>query len=286
MIFKKKIKIVFSMGVLCCCGRKDLNCPNNPDKSSDLDLKVNPNNDILKSEAYAFNAEKERLELENKELESKNRSVRKLTNLSEIKCNDFFIKIWIETLEISYKLCDDFGNIFKPFVEMIFDKQSKTMNTMDEEKLNLSNVSENADVNISYNANIPCARKSGVNSEMLPKEKFFYFKNGVDFNGNDENKFCSILFTIKNENNYGHLKILPTITIGQIRIPISVLLRQTDRCFEGYLSLKLRENVDIGQLKVKIQCVDNSLNSTVSLFNSEIHNCNIVKNIEEVFFIA
>jgi hypothetical protein len=67
------------------------------------------------------------------------------------------------------------------------------------------------------------------------------------------------------------LKILPAITIGQVRIPIAVLLNQKEKVFDGYLSLKLREVMDIGQLKVKIQCgADNNfnLNSSLMAFDS------------------
>ena len=270
------------MGTICCCDRREVKKENNPDHDNEC-KHLNDQNSIKPITKIK--------PIKNKSIEIESLHEEKIIlfeqDIAKPNSNsDFFIKIWIETLEISYKLCDDFGNFFKPFVEVIFDKQSKTMNTMDEEKLNLSNISENADVNISYSANMPSMRKSGTNSALLAKERFYYFKNGVDFNGNDENKYSSILFSIKNENTNGYLKILPSITIGQIRIPISTLLNQKDKCFDGYIYLKLREVIDIGQLKVKIQCGDNSLDNSMSMFNSDVNNNNkMIKTNDDVKFL-
>jgi len=294
------------MGQVCCCCRKEENEQKEKEEEKQKNheplVEENPSsptkpntNKSIEVETLGNN-EKERDALpDNEKLPEAIAPIRLSTinNVEEIKsCREFFIKIWIETLEITYKLCDDFGNFFKPFVEVIFDKQSKVLNTMDEEKLNLSNISENADVNISYNANIPIGhKKSGMNSQILPKERFYYFKSSVDFNGNDETRFSSLLFYVKNENTHGHLKILPAIVIGQIRIPISLLLNQKDKSFDGYISLKLRDLIEIGQIKVKIQCgSDVNLNNSISILASEGNNFgkdnfNLLKNneIEDVY---
>lgn len=274
------------MGKICCCCRKDEENAAAAIKEEEKDklkqeeaianenLNTNTKPNTNKSTEYEtignagmdeLSPIKDSLSQRSGQKPLRKQSTNILENI-EIK-QDFFLKIWIETLEISYKLCDDFGNFFKPFVEVIFDRQNKTINTMDEEKLNLSNISENADVNISYNANIP--KKSVSNFLNNPKERFYYFKSSVEFNGNEENKCSSLIFSVKNENTLGHLKILPAITIGQIRIPISALLHQKDRNFDGYLTLRLKEIVEIGKLKVKVQCGDNFLNNSISLFNSD-----------------
>jgi hypothetical protein len=56
------------------------------------------------------------------------------------KCQTYFyLKIHIETLDITYKQCDDFGTIFKPFLELkIIGQEAFKINTIDEEKINLS----------------------------------------------------------------------------------------------------------------------------------------------------
>lgn len=291
------------MGVICCCCRKEEIGANNNNVKQEEEKKKPEEHNILENvnsiskpntnksteiETLGNNIGKDEL-LPMKEIRSKSSSKMERNQNNNIiemisQREDFFVKIWIETLEISYKLCDDFGNFFKPFVEVIFDKQSKILNTMDEEKLNLSNISENADVNISYNANIQ--KKSGINSAILPKERFYYFKSSVDFSGSEENQCSSLIFSVKNENTHGHLKILPAITIGQVRIPISVLLHQKDKSFDGYLTLKLKEVIDIGQLKVKIQCGENFLNNSISLFNSDgfnqMGNFNLIRGGSEL----
>lgn len=298
------------MGEVCCCckNREKENKPNEEEKEKEK-IQEGPAIENTSSQTKANtiksievetlgNNEKEGVAIpENEKVPESIAPIKLLSmnNVEEIRsCKEFFIKIFIETLEITYKLCDDFGNFFKPFVEVVFDNQNKVLNTMDEEKLNLSNISENADVNISYNANIPIGhKKSGMNSAILPKERFYYFKSSVDFNGNDETRFSSLTFYVKNENTHGHLKILPAIIIGQIRIPISLILNQKDKSFDGYLSLKLRDLIEIGQLKVKIHCgSDLNLNNSISILASEGNNLakdnfNLLRNseIEDVLFI-
>lgn len=302
------------MGAVCCCCRKDdagesKEDPKDPIEMGNPDQPLSttkPDTTKLTEGADTLgNPDKEELPeepgrpKENSPMKARRKpSTNELNNsiIEEIKSTtDFVLKITLETLEITYKLCDDFGNFFKPFIEIAFDKTVKTLNTMDEEKLNLSQNSENADVNISYNANIPSSiKKSGVNSQLVPKERFYYFQSSVEFFGNDDTKCSSLIFTVKNENSHGHLKILPAIVIGQIRIPIALLLGQKEKSFDGYLSLKLREVIDIGQLKVKIICgsennnLNNSLMASDGFSNFKKENFNLLSRnseIEDVFSI-
>ena len=39
---------------------------------------------------------------------------------------DFSLKIFVEAFEVSYKLCDDFGLIFRPFIEIALPKDTPT----------------------------------------------------------------------------------------------------------------------------------------------------------------
>jgi hypothetical protein len=53
--------------------------------------------------------------------------------------NDFYLKINIDSLDITYKQCDDFGIIFKPFLEVgVTGQELSKISTIEEEKLNLS----------------------------------------------------------------------------------------------------------------------------------------------------
>jgi len=65
----------------------------------------------------------------------------------ELELGDFFyVQIHIESIDISYKLCDDFGSSFKPYLEITMPGNPTeeyhifTMVNMDEEKLNVSDI--------------------------------------------------------------------------------------------------------------------------------------------------
>jgi hypothetical protein len=97
---------------------------------------------------------------------------------------DFLIKVFVEFLEITYKLCDDFGNYFKPFVEVVFDSQKKVLSFSDD-KLNTSNISDNAgnnntDMNNSFNMNnVSGFERMKSQGTSSGKEKFYQFKTVI-----------------------------------------------------------------------------------------------------------
>ena len=98
----------------------------------------------------------------------------------------------IDSLEITYKLCDDFGSYFKPFIEIVFGNQSKIISYLDD-KLNSSILSDNAsginntDMNNSFNLNNVSEVerfKSQANASSNVKEKYYPFKTVVIINFN------------------------------------------------------------------------------------------------------
>lgn len=59
--------------------------------------------------------------------------------------NLFHVQIWIESVDISYKLCDDFGFSFMPYVEVKMPNnpiEEYHLFSLDEEKLNTSDIYE------------------------------------------------------------------------------------------------------------------------------------------------
>jgi len=72
----------------------------------------------------------------------------------DIIADEFIFKVSIDILEINYKLCDDFGNRFKPYIEINFEDYSplkiNIISSEDKDKLNTSlNTSTNGEVNSS-----------------------------------------------------------------------------------------------------------------------------------------
>jgi len=67
---------------------------------------------------------------------------------------DFSLKIFIESFEVSYKLCDDFGLIFRPFIEIKTPNESPIQihtNDQENEKSRMSDRSNNTSMNQSLN---------------------------------------------------------------------------------------------------------------------------------------
>lgn len=94
---------------------------------------------------------------------------------------DYFIKIYVDYLEVTYKLCDDFGTKFKPFIEINYENQRKTLYMLDE-RMNNSNLSDindtnNTDLNNSNNViNLSALERNNVVNNMISKDKSFTFK--------------------------------------------------------------------------------------------------------------
>ena len=101
-------------------------------------------------------------------------------NLNTIKCenflkscnNYFYLNISVDYLEVIYKQCDDFGTIFKPFLEIkIIGQENFKVPIVYDDKIN------NSDTSYDNNGNM--ITKSNINSKN--KEKKYYF-NDVNYN--------------------------------------------------------------------------------------------------------
>jgi hypothetical protein len=65
--------------------------------------------------------------------------------------------------------------------------------------------------------------------------------------------YNSILFSIKNDYSTTSTQSLPNIIVGEFRIPINIIINNLgDNYFDGMIDLKLRNNIYIGQLKIKL----------------------------------
>jgi hypothetical protein len=101
----------------------------------------------------------------------------KIPGLSSGLRNYFYLKLNIDSLDITFKQCDDFGIIFKPFLEIqITGQEAAKINTLEEEKLNLSFSSiSNENDNSRYDKlKSFISGKSIINNSS--KEKKFNFK--------------------------------------------------------------------------------------------------------------
>ncbi len=94
---------------------------------------------------------------------------------------DYFIKIYVDYLEVTYKLCDDFGTKFKPYIEINYENQRKTLYMLDE-RMNNSNFSDindvnNSDLNNSNNViNLSAIERNHAVNNVISKDKSFSFK--------------------------------------------------------------------------------------------------------------
>lgn len=188
------------------------------------------------------------------------------------KIGEFILKLFIESIEINYKFCDDFGSYFIPFIEVIFENQVKIVKLSDGEDVNNSVITD-----ISLNTSINTTRidQKNLNVSLMGKEKLYYYKKELFFNGNEKFYNSFIILTIKNEFS-SHNSMMP-ITIGDNRIPINILINANkERSFEGQMEIKLRNLTTIGLIKLKIQVDDQ--NSAKIL--STISNRRILEDME------
>jgi len=89
--------------------------------------------------------------------------------------DEFLIIIRIDYLEVTYKMCEDFGNSFKPFLEIHMDDYPLIKipeNKSDSNKLNSSSISSggtrddslNMSVNLDLNASVTNTVSSALSS--------------------------------------------------------------------------------------------------------------------------
>ncbi len=76
---------------------------------------------------------------------------------NDFSSQDFYLSLNVDTLDVTYKLCDDFGAVFKPYISLTVPGTEPVkfpIFNIDEEKLNVSDIvnndtSQNTSLNIS-----------------------------------------------------------------------------------------------------------------------------------------
>ena len=177
----------------------------------------------------------------------------------------------IETVSISYKLCDDFGLFFKPLIQVQIDKQSIQITSCEDDKLNIS---ENSDINnLSFNNivnninNNNKEHRRSAETVILPREKYFYFKDEIEICLNDKSFFSFLKIKLINNNSHSKLK-LKGIDMAEVKFPLNLIFPDNENYFDGYFPLKFKGIDEIGQIKLKIHLSEkkqkiNGLNSLI-----------------------
>ena len=88
---------------------------------------------------------------------------------------NYIIKIFIQTLDILYKFCDNFGYCFKPFIQIHFNEQDKIINIIDYENLNISNNERSVSDMLNSKYLIENERKNS--NSYITKQKTYSFES-------------------------------------------------------------------------------------------------------------
>jgi hypothetical protein len=168
--------------------------------------------------------------------------------------NNFFLRVYVDHFEVFYKQCDDFGLVFKPYIELLINGQSPVRITNnDEEKLNNSGIS---DINTSFNSStgefnrLRSQMSFYTNTEVLKEGKVFTFKTTKNYILNRTSFYNSLVISVRNESSLFNHETSP-ITIGETRIPINLIENNSNNnCFDGLIELKVKNSMFVGYLKV------------------------------------
>jgi len=168
-----------------------------------------------------------------------------------------YIQIFVENLDVSYKLIDDFGSVFKPFIEVIVPEnnpQRIQILSLDEEKLNNSNY-DNSDLELSR-VSFTGDTYSPIKTPNKSKNSLFIFNAGQDFVLKKNNIFGSIRFLVKNELQKNTMSLKDSLVVmGECYIPLNLIYSsefKQDNCVEVNMVVKLRRINVIGNLRVLI----------------------------------
>jgi len=177
----------------------------------------------------------------------------------DYSATDFYLKIYMDFLDVTYKLCDDFGAVFKPYVLITIpgnDPVKIPIYNIDEEKLNISDMGLNESQNTSLNlstSNIMGTQGSVYLNNNNNAEKKYLYKTMKNFFIKKENYYSAILIQIKNEQSNNTKK--HQIIIGETKLQVNLLVQGKDKkdlCFDGYVKVMLRNSITIGRLRLNI----------------------------------
>jgi len=172
----------------------------------------------------------------------------------QIKTN-FYLRVCIEFIDVFYKQCDDFGLLFKPYIEVFLSghEHSKIMN-IDEEKLNNSGISEDYSFTSDNTDNTRLKTRTSFitsNVTILKDGKNYSFKYSKNYELVKSSFYSTLVIKVKNESNLG-LNLVPVI-IGEARIPLNMIYKKSkEQSFDGLVEFYCRNNTFIGHIKVSL----------------------------------
>jgi hypothetical protein len=181
----------------------------------------------------------------------------------------FYLRTYIDYLEVFYKSCDDFGLIFKPYIELkVSNIEPVKISNNDEEKTEKLNGTNGTNED-SFNSEISDNRvsKSSVvlNQGSLKEGKVYPFKTSKNFELLRDQFYNTLIISVKNENQ-SLVSESPPVTIAECRIPINMIVTTcVDNVFDGMVEMKIRNTTFVGNIKVILAVTHQNLEGHVDL---------------------
>jgi hypothetical protein len=197
-----------------------------------------------------------------------------------------YIRISVECIDITYKLIEDFGISFKPYLEIsvpnqeIFKVYPCDMDL--DRSLNASNISGLLDNDTSMNLSQNLKSNTST-SFIMGKERSYPMKFVKCVEVPLKDFYSNVVFTLKNElpgannknlsnspNNNGNQspQLPPNIIIGEGRIAVNLLYKNfKENSFDGNLELKFKNSSLIGYLKIILTASEKSLINQEEFFD-------------------
>lgn len=201
-----------------------------------------------------------------------------------------YIRISIECVDITYKLIEDFGISFKPYLEISVPNQEifKAYPTdIDlDRSLNASNISGLLDNDTSMNLSQNLKSNTST-SFIMGKDRNYPMKFVKCVEVPIQDFYSNIVFTLKNElpgvntkssnnssNNLGNSgsnqtsNLPPNVIIGEAKIAVNLLFKNfKENSFDGNIELKFKNSSLIGYLKIILTASEKSLINQEEFFD-------------------
>jgi hypothetical protein len=181
----------------------------------------------------------------------------------------FYLSTYIDFLEVFYKSCDDFGLIFKPYIELqVSNLEPVKISNNDEEKTEKLNATSGTNED-SINSEISDNRGGKSSILMIQgsqKEgKIYPFKTSKNFELLRDQFYNTLIISVKNENQSSP-SASPPVTIAECRIPINMIVTTcVDNIFDGLVEMKIRNTTFVGNIKVLLAVTHKNLDGHVDL---------------------
>ncbi len=186
------------------------------------------------------------------------------------------VQVYVEALDVVYKLIDDFGAFFSPYIEVSLPEGKTEVikhNDFDQDKLNNSSF-EDREANSSF-----------IGGELSPiknvksKHSVFVFNSGKNFHVSRNGLFMEAKFVVKNEKNKNYTTQKDcSVIMGECHIPLSLLYTsetKKNNIVEVQLVMKLRNLSELGNLSVIFAFSKEPFKSTNEALQAKYQNKNI-----------